>query len=355
MTTASDLARSTDGRLREKQLATPGERSATSMRGMRRARTVLSATDSEAATVALSDAYTDLSVQVPRGHVPFQMQLQYLELSNVSVSRLNLVTSTLRTQAFPCYALGLPGRGRVRCTANRMSSTIAGHQAITFSPGSQVLVEYLQDDCEVHTIMFDRGALERELLMMLGRSVSSPIRFDFSLDLDACGSSFPRALTMLRNELAGPDGTTEHPLITTRLERLVMAGLLVHQRHNYSDELRQRTAFEGPKAIRIAIAAIEEHAAEFTTVADIAFASNLSMRALERGFRQHLGVSPMRYLRDVRMARAHDELASSDPDAVTATVVAHNWGFAHYGRFAAGYRQTYGCTPSETLRKSTAA
>jgi AraC-like DNA-binding protein len=30
--------------------------------------------------------------------------------------------------------------------------------------------------------------------------------------------------------------------------------------------------------------------------------------------------------------------------------VALRWGFTHYGRFAAQYRQRFGCSPSQTLR-----
>ena len=45
----------------------------------------------------------------------------------------------------------------------------------------------------------------------------------------------------------------------------------------------------------------------------------------------------MAYLRQVRMARAHDELLGADPQLTTAGTVARKWGFGHYGRFAAEY------------------
>jgi AraC-like DNA-binding protein len=85
-------------------------------------------------------------------------------------------------------------------------------------------------------------------------------------------------------------------------------------------------------------------------VTDIARATNLSVRALEDGFRRHVGTTPMAYVRGVRLARAHDELVEAEPDATTAMAVAQRWGFTHYGRFAAQYRQRFGCSPSQTLR-----
>jgi AraC-like DNA-binding protein len=58
----------------------------------------------------------------------------------------------------------------------------------------------------------------------------------------------------------------------------------------------------------------------------------------------------MAYVRRVRLARAHDELAEADPESTTAMIVAQRWGFVHYGRFAAQYRQAFGCSPAEMLR-----
>jgi hypothetical protein len=59
---------------------------------------------------------------------------------------------------------------------------------------------------------------------------------------------------------------------------------------------------------------------------------------------------PRNPLRRVRLARAHDELVDAEPGATTAMAVAQRWGFTHYGRFAAQYRQRFGRSPGETLR-----
>jgi AraC-like DNA-binding protein len=61
-------------------------------------------------------------------------------------------------------------------------------------------------------------------------------------------------------------------------------------------------------------------------------------------------MSPMAYLRHVRLARAHEELRRSDPGQVTVAEVAYRWGFGHLGRFSASYQAQYGVSPSQTLR-----
>ncbi|MBL7255114.1 helix-turn-helix domain-containing protein [Paractinoplanes lichenicola] len=103
--------------------------------------------------------------------------------------------------------------------------------------------------------------------------------------------------------------------------------------------------------LRRAIAFIHEHPERPMTVSAIAAAGGVGIRGLQTAFRRHLGVTPMTYLRRVRLDRVHRELLAGDPqDGMTVQTVARRWGFVNLGRFAAEYRAEYGCPPSETLR-----
>jgi AraC-like DNA-binding protein len=61
-------------------------------------------------------------------------------------------------------------------------------------------------------------------------------------------------------------------------------------------------------------------------------------------------MSPMAYLRVVRLGRAHRDLHSADADRITVTCIAHRWGFTHLGRFAAAHKEMFGETPLQALR-----
>jgi transcriptional regulator GlxA family with amidase domain len=75
------------------------------------------------------------------------------------------------------------------------------------------------------------------------------------------------------------------------------------------------------------------------------------VRALQYAFARHYGLSPTRYLRRVRLERAHRDLQAADPtQGDTVAAIAAAWGFATPSRFAAMYRETYGYPPSHTLR-----
>ncbi|MFI7677389.1 helix-turn-helix transcriptional regulator [Actinophytocola sp. NPDC049390] len=105
-----------------------------------------------------------------------------------------------------------------------------------------------------------------------------------------------------------------------------------------------------PRTLRRAIAFIDDNAHEEITVADIAAAANVTARALQHAFRRHRATTPMGYLRLVRLRQAHQDLLAADPTTrVTVTEVAARWGFFHPGRFARYYRETYGCSPYQTL------
>jgi transcriptional regulator GlxA family with amidase domain len=86
-------------------------------------------------------------------------------------------------------------------------------------------------------------------------------------------------------------------------------------------------------------------------VSDIAGAARVTARAVQLAFRHHLDTTPLRYLRDVRLSRAHDDLRAADPcQGQTVTDIAARWGFFSPGRFSAHYRAVYGVPPSRTLR-----
>lgn len=72
-----------------------------------------------------------------------------------------------------------------------------------------------------------------------------------------------------------------------------------------------------------------------------------SRRKLNYCFQEVLGLSPVKYLRAVRLNGARRELragAASVQDAAT------RWGFWHLGQFAQDYRRQFGELPSHTLR-----
>lgn len=78
-------------------------------------------------------------------------------------------------------------------------------------------------------------------------------------------------------------------------------------------------------------------------------------RSLLRAFHRFFGVGPTRYLKLRRLNNVHCALQARDCRQTTVTEVLTTWGVTELGRFAGAYKALFGESPSETLRKKTAA
>ena len=86
-------------------------------------------------------------------------------------------------------------------------------------------------------------------------------------------------------------------------------------------------------------------------LAEICVATGASERTLRNCCREHLGMAPIRYLWLRRMHLARRALLKADPEVVTVTGIAMDYGFWELGRFAIEYRGLFGESPSATLRR----
>lgn len=84
------------------------------------------------------------------------------------------------------------------------------------------------------------------------------------------------------------------------------------------------------------------------TVAELAMRLNLSRRTIQNAVARTLDMSPLAYLRALRLSEVRREIGS----AASVTEIATRWGFWHFGYFARDYRGMFGELPSDTLLRS---
>ncbi|MER5635689.1 AraC family transcriptional regulator [Kitasatospora sp. NPDC002227] len=144
------------------------------------------------------------------------------------------------------------------------------------------------------------------------------------------------------------------PLGLGHFERLLVDTLVDAQPSSWCAQALAHGLAAAPSALRRAVAFCEEHAHEAVSVADIAAAARVSPQSLRAAFRAHLDTTPLAFLRRVRLDLAHHDLRSVAQGRASGTVtdIAVRWGFTHLGRFSAHYRDTYGESPSATLRSA---
>jgi transcriptional regulator GlxA family with amidase domain len=119
---------------------------------------------------------------------------------------------------------------------------------------------------------------------------------------------------------------------------------------NYSESQFARPSVILLRHVRQAQEYLLAHAHEPIGVEQLAQVAGVGMRGLYAGFKVFLGVSPMCYLRCLRMERARAELIGGKAGNMAGGAL--RWGFFHMGRFSCEYKQRHGETPSQTLRRS---
>jgi AraC-like DNA-binding protein/tetratricopeptide (TPR) repeat protein len=118
----------------------------------------------------------------------------------------------------------------------------------------------------------------------------------------------------------------------------------------HEEPLEDTTRRLVPQHVRCALAYMRGNVAEKITLAGLAYACTASERTLLKQFRRFVGVSPLAYLRRLRLNLARDELLRED--CVTAiSEIATGCGFTHLGRFATEYRRAFGEPPSATRQR----
>lgn len=97
---------------------------------------------------------------------------------------------------------------------------------------------------------------------------------------------------------------------------------------------------------------MHDHPCRPVTLADLCRQAHASRRTLIQGFKDHLGMGPMAYLKLLRLHGVRQCLLQADPSAIHIGAIAGDWGFYNAGHFAADYRRLFGERPRDTLRRA---
>lgn len=306
-----------------------------------------------AALIGRALSPVDLTVDA-LGAGRFAASLHGVRLRAVSLLHLDLgVATTLHVPAMGhYYAVHMPTNGRVRCSDGERVFDANPIRAVVTSPGSPLRMEIGYDTPQL-VLRIEEEALTRQLTRMLGASLPRPIVFEPEMDLTTdAAMRWNGAIQLLHTEVFYAGSLVQRGLGIGPLEELLMSTLLLLQPSNFHAHLVLPPEHRGLRVVREALAFIEEHISEPITLTDIARAVHMSIRAVQQGFHDELGTTPMLYLRDRRLERAHENLADAIPsDGVTVTGVAQRWGFTHLSSFATLYRKRWGESPSQTLRR----
>jgi AraC-like DNA-binding protein/tetratricopeptide (TPR) repeat protein len=105
-----------------------------------------------------------------------------------------------------------------------------------------------------------------------------------------------------------------------------------------------------PQHVKRALVYMRSNTAEKITLATLAAACGTPERTLLKQFRKFVGLSPLVYLRRLRLNLVRSELLQADRETAISEI-AIGCGFTHLGRFATEYRRAFGESPSGTRQR----
>ncbi|UWU26079.1 AraC family transcriptional regulator (plasmid) [Rhizobium sp. CB3060] len=200
-------------------------------------------------------------------------------------------------------------------------------------------------------LFIDRAKIVDLLENLLERPVKKDFKFHPHVDIaDGPGFLLAKIVGDLNSYFQTNGLAQSSPLAIHSLCYAAISILLETCPNSYSDDLANPGPAPLPRHVKRAIEFMHEHLHEEISLTDIALAAMVSIRSLQEGFRQFRNTTPLLYLREIRLAGAHQELLEGDPETGVADI-ARKWSFHHLGRFAITYRRRFGELPSQTRKR----
>ena len=307
---------------------------------------ILRTTSVEAAQAAISTSLAPHRLLPVDRDDAFCARHNGVDLGGVGLHFLDYgVGATVAVEAMDFHLVQIPLAGRTTVDAGAGVAGAGPGTAVVTPTGRGVRMTYSVGNPRLvvqvgRVLLADRSAVAR------GGGVDVPVATSTALDLTrGAGRSWRGLVALLLGAVERPDGLLATSAAAASLRTALVDGLVA--------TLADRPSPAAPTAhplVRRATRLIDEHCAEPLGTPDVAEALQVSVRALQAGFRVHLGTTPMAYLRRARLERIRAALVGGT--AASVTEAADRWAYPHLGRLAVDYRTAFGETPAQTLRRS---
>lgn len=207
-------------------------------------------------------------------------------------------------------------------------------------------------DCKKLSVVIPRVTMRLALEEILKRPVETPINFDPLMDGQiGASASWWRLINHFVSEREVGGAIFDQTLFSRDIEASLVRGLILAQKSNYTDEIHQCLIGKLPSFLLKAKDFIHLNAREDIRLEDIEHAAGVSRFKLFDGFRKHMGMSPMAYLKKLRLSEVRRQLLDGGRGTNISTV-ATEWGFNHLGRFASEYKKLFNEVPSATIHRN---
>jgi AraC-like DNA-binding protein len=225
-----------------------------------------------------------------------------------------------------------------------------GNAAIV-SPFDKFEIE-IDRNCIQSFISISKPLLETILSDLIGRPLHEPIEFEHIMSGNNEKINAWWSLLEYFTSYSKPSFNFECLMndIKNDFEKILVKSLLLSQPHNYSHVI-QNLYNSDPEYLKRALNYIHQNIHQNIRNEDLERISGVSKQKLAKAFHNRLQVSSNSYIRYYRLKCIYQELSLAR-DKKNITSIAMKWGVNHLGRFSLEYKQQFGESPSDTIRKS---
>ena len=245
------------------------------------------------------------------------------------------------------YLIQMPLTGHALITSGNQQVGSDLDVASVLSPLDSTTMRW-SADCDQLMVRIDRMLVDRAIGALSGRLEPETVRFQLGFRWRECAPW--RCLMQYLSDCAShPFDASQYRLMVAQIEQLVVSTLVSAQPHNMREPATARCSAVLPRHVKRVQDYLRANAGEPVTADQMALVAGVSVRSLYAGFKDYCGVSPMQYLRVLRLDGARHALLN-EPECNIASI-AMRWGFGHLGRFSMAYKARFGESPSQSLRR----
>lgn len=251
------------------------------------------------------------------------------------------------------FWFGLQGHADSGRSYGRINGRLGDADAIMVRPGNCEFELVTPADYAIYGIVIQRNAL-------LCAAGQMGCRIDWSQlasaeVLHVTESAQAACLQMLACLLAEDDVCSQRNPAASRAlpQQAVMMAMLSMLDTSEVDSTVSNSFMRRQRFVAQARDYVLAHRDQVITVPELCEHLHVSRRTLQYCFEDVLGISPIQYLRIIRLNGARRHLRQDLSGSRTVRDIAADWGFWHFSQFSSDYRKLFGQSPSESLRQRT--
>jgi AraC-like DNA-binding protein len=292
-------------------------------------------------------------LSVPTQTSPFEFSHQHAALGRLCLNQANF-SSGFRVQKLTrasCFSFQFVNSGN--CILE-----YANNGPLHVGPGDLFVVdpdattqENWSDGSSLFIVKIEREELEAATREAFGTSQSN-IRFKRVYRDPGIAVWLRHVFRSLHDDAASGGGLLSNPHVSHHLGQSVLMMLLSGLEHSVCTNATPLEPIWAPYYVRRAEKYFHQNFADDVTMENVAVAAGVSVRTLFYGFHRWLGTTPMKYLRDLRLDTARNELSNGPTGPAVVSSAALAAGFTNFGQFSKLYRARFGEKPSSTLTRA---